>query len=130
MNLTNNRGATVVFMKGKKKVSKSQSQTRGKKILKKPWVPPHPWLPHPHQVTVEQCCQYLQLRDYPILVNPTLEERFQDQRKFAEYATPLLKVANPRANPLILSTLLRAKWFEVMNTETGRLCYSQPTAGI
>ena len=70
-------------------------------------------------VTVEQCCQYLGLRDYPILVNQTLKERFKDKRKFDVFATPLLKIANPRAHPLILSTLLRAKWYEVMNTETG-----------
>ena len=110
-------------MIGKKKVRKSL--TRAKKIRKKPWVPSVPWEPHPLQVTVEQCLKYLNLRDYPVQVNQTQKERFKDRQKFADYATPLLKIANPRAHPLILSTLLRAKWFEVMNTETGGLCYSQ-----
>ena len=80
---------------------------------------PTPWLPHPKQLTVSECCEHLEVRDYPMLVNETLQERFKDRRKFDAYAAPLLKIANPRAHPLILSTLLRAKWYEVMNTETG-----------
>ena len=109
-------GAKVVVM-----ISASGQKVKRFKLSgKQPkrWVPPHPWVPHPHQITVEQCCQYLQLRDYPLHVNQTLQERFKNKRKFDEYATPLLKIANPRVHPLILSTLLRAKWFEVMNTET------------
>jgi len=82
------------------------------------WVPPHPWVPYPHQVTVEQCCQYLELTDYPIVVNEDLKEKFKDKKVFDDYALPLLKSANPTAHPLTLSTLMRAKWFEVMNTET------------
>ena len=121
-------GAKIVFM-----ISASGQKVKRYKLSGKTtqrWVAPHPWVPHPHQVTVEQCCQYLELRDYPIQVNPTLKERFKDKRKFDDYATPLLKVVNPRAHPLILSTLLRAKWFEVMKTETGGLCYSQTTSQV
>ena len=67
---------------------------------------------------MEQCCQFLELNDYPIVVNEDLKEKFKDKSVFDEYALPLLKSANPTAHPLTLSTLLRAKWFEVMNTET------------
>ena len=52
------------------------------------------------------------------MVNEELKERFKDKRVFDEFALPLLKISNPTAHPLTLSTLLRAKWFEVMNTET------------
>ena len=110
-------GAKIVFM-----VSASGQKVKRYKLSGKTpqrWVAPHPWVPHPNQVTVDQCCQYLELRDYPIQVNQSLQERFKDKRKFDVFATPLLKIANPRAHPLILSTLLRAKWYEVMNTETG-----------
>ena len=69
-------------------------------------------------MTVEQCCQYLELTDYPIVVNEDLKEKFKDKKVFDDYALPLLKSANPTAHPLTLSTLMRAKWFEVMNTET------------
>ena len=69
-------------------------------------------------MTVEQCCQYLELTDYPIVVNEELKEKFKDKKVFDDYALPLLKSANPTAHPLTLSTLMRAKWFEVMNTET------------
>ena len=61
---------------------------------------------------------YLELKDYPIVVNEGLKEKFKDKKVFDDYALPLLKTANPNAHPLTLSTLIRAKWFEVMNTET------------
>ena len=108
--------ARVVFM-----VSASGQQIKKIKMTPKDttrWVPPHPWVPYPNQVTVEQCCLYLELKDYPILVNTELQEKFKNKAVFDEYALPLLKTANPSAHPLTLSTLLRAKWFEVMNTET------------
>ena len=95
-----------------------------KPIPKKKWVAPQPWVAHPNQVTVEQCCKYYNLNDYPILVNGSLKEKFKDFKKFEEYAIPLMVIANPAAHPLILNILLKAKWFEVMKT-TG-LCYSQP----
>lgn len=108
--------ARVVFM-----VSASGQQIKKIKMTPKDttrWVPPHPWVPYPNQVTVEQCCLFLELKDYPIVVNKELQEKFQNKAVFDEYALPLLKMANPTAHPLTLSTLLRAKWFEVMNTET------------
>ena len=67
---------------------------------------------------MEQCCQFLELKDYPIVVNEELKEQWKNKQVFDSYALPLLKLANPSAHPLTLSTLLRAKWFEVMNTET------------
>ena len=109
-------GAKIVLMVSASGQKVKRFKLSGKES--KRWVAPHPWVPHPHQVTVEQCRQYLGLRDYPILVNNTLKERFKDKRQFDNYATPLLRIANPGAHPLLLSTLLRAKWFEVMNTET------------
>ena len=108
--------ARVVFM-----VSASGQQIKKVKMTPKEttrWVPPHPWVPYPNQVTVEQCCLFLELKDYPIVVNKELQEKFQNKAVFDEYALPLLKMANPSAHPLTLSTLLKAKWFEVMNTET------------
>jgi len=108
--------AKIVIM-----VSASGQQVKKIKLSTKDttrWVPPHPWIPYPHQVTVEQCCQYLELKDYPIVVNEDLKEKFKDKKVFDDYALPLLKSANPSAHPLTLSTLMRAKWFEVMNTET------------
>lgn len=108
--------ARVVFM-----VSASGQQIKKIKMTPKDttrWVPPHPWVPYPNQVTVEQCCLFLELKDYPIVVTKELQEKFQDKAVFDAYALPLLKMANPSAHPLTLSTLLRAKWFEVMNTET------------
>ena len=73
---------------------------------------------------MEQCCQFLELKDYPIVVNEELKEQWKNKQVFDSYALPLLKLANPSAHPLTLSTLLRAKWFEVMNTETADSCSS------
>ena len=103
------------------KVSASGQKVKKFKMTPKEmkgWVPSHPWVPHPNQVTVEQCCLYLELQDYPIIVTKELQEKFQKKDVFDEYALHLLKIANPRAHPLTLMTLLKAKWFEVMNTET------------
>lgn len=61
---------------------------------RKNWVPSHPWVPHPNQVTVEECCLYLELQDYPIIVTKELKEKFQNKDLFDEYALPLLKIAN------------------------------------
>lgn len=108
--------ARVVYM-----VSASGQQIKKIKMTPKEttrWVPPHPWVPYPNQVTVEQCCLFLELQDYPIVVTKELQEKFQNKDVFDEFALPLLKIANPSAHPLTLSTLLKAKWFEVMNTET------------
>ena len=108
--------ARVVYM-----VSASGQQIKKIKMTPKEttrWVPPHPWVPYPNQVTVEQCCLFLELQDYPIVVTKELQEKFQNKDVFDEFALPLLKIANPSAHPLTLTTLLKAKWFEVMNTET------------
>ena len=83
------------------------------------WKPPRPWVPYPTQATVEQVCTFLKLIDYPILVTEQLKLRYQDKQAFFDYALPLLRGVNPRAHPLILRTLVQAKWFEVMNTLTG-----------
>ena len=52
------------------------------------------------------------------MVNEELKEQWKNKQVFDSYALPLLQLANPSAHPLTLATLLRAKWFEVMNTET------------
>ena len=106
--------AKIVYM-----VSATGQQVKRFKVEgKQRWTPPQPWIPFPTQVTVQQCCTFFQLRDYPIIVNQNLKERFKDKKQFDKFAIPLLGNANPTAHPLILATLLRAKWFEVMNTET------------
>jgi len=107
--------ATVIYMKNSagvmvKKYNVHKESTR--------WVPPHPWVPYKTQVTVEQVCQYLEMVDYPIVMNEDLRKRFQDKQAFDDFATPLFRKVNPDAHPLTLKTLVKAKWFEVMNTST------------
>jgi len=105
--------ATVIYIKNAagqkiKKVSAQKESSR--------WVPPHPWVPYKNQVTVEQVCQFLEMVDYPIAMNESLKEKFKDKDVFDEYARPLFTKVNPNAHPLTLMTLIKAKWFEVMNT--------------
>lgn len=107
--------ATVIYMRNSagvmvKKYNVHKESTR--------WVPPHPWVPYKTQVTVEQVCQYLEMVDYPIVMNEDLKKRFQDKQVFEDFATPLFRKVNPDAHPLTLKTLVKAKWFEVMNTNT------------
>jgi len=82
------------------------------------WVPPHPWVPYRTQVTVEQVCQFLEMTDYPIVANEYLRKKFEDKQAFEDYARPLFEKVNPDAHPLTLMTLIKAKWFELMNYNT------------
>eukprot|EP00092_Neocalanus_flemingeri_P027088 GFUD01029374.1.p1 GENE.GFUD01029374.1~~GFUD01029374.1.p1 ORF type:complete len:378 (-),score=111.66 GFUD01029374.1:57-1190(-) len=107
--------ATVIYIKNAagQKVKKYTIQKESTR-----WVPPHPWVPYKNQVTVEQVCQFLEMVDYPIAVNEVLKKKFEDKPTFDDYAFPLFQKVNPNAHPLTLRTLVKAKWFEVMNTCT------------
>ena len=48
---------------------------------------------------MEQCCQFLELKDYPIVVNEELKEQWKNKQVFDSYALPLLKLANPALTP-------------------------------
>lgn len=80
------------------------------------FIPGRPWIPYQTQVTVDQVCKFLEMNDYPIPVTDTLKESWKNKEAFNDYATPLFRRVNPKAHPLVLDTLVRAKWFEVMNT--------------
>jgi len=107
--------ATVLYIKNAagQKIKKYSTQKESNR-----WVPPHPWVPYKNQVTVEQVCQFLEMVDYPIAMNEVLKEKFKDKQAFDDYARPLFQKVNPNAHPLTLMTLIKAKWFEVMNTYT------------
>jgi len=106
--------ATVMYMKNsagqvvKKYAVPPKESTR--------WVPPHPWVPYRTQVTVEQVCQFLEMSDYPIVANEVLKKKWEDYQAFDDYARPQFEKVNPDAHPLTLNTLIKAKWFEMMNT--------------
>ena len=70
-------------------------------------------------ITVEQCCLYLELKDYPIVFNKELKEKFKDKKAFHEYAIKLFKTVDPEAHPLHLQTLNKVKWSEFMKTVAG-----------
>jgi len=82
------------------------------------FIPGRPWIPYQTQVTVDQVCKFLEMKDYPIPVTEGLKESFKNKQIFNDYATPLFRRVNPKAHPLVLETLVKAKWFEVMNTFT------------
>ena len=63
--------------------------------------------------SVNNCCLYLGLSDYPIIVTEQLKERLKDKNLFFAYVGQLLSSANPGANHLFLTTLIGAKWHEV-----------------
>ena len=69
--------------------------------------------------SVANCCLYLGLNDYPIIVTEQLKEMFKDKNLFFDYAAKLLSSANSGANHLFLATLIGAKWQEVMKTDPG-----------
>ena len=67
-----------------------------------------------HMITsVKNCCLYLGLSDYPVMVTEQLKERFKDKNLFFQFAGQLLSSANSGANHLFLAALIGAKWQEV-----------------
>ena len=105
-----NPSKKLILMKGMDRVVKTMTMKSPPKF-----VPPHAWVPYPRQVTVKQVCDSLAVNDYPMILNEKQKLKFQDKKIFDDYALPLLASANPTAHPLILFTLLKAKWHEVMN---------------
>jgi len=81
------------------------------------FTPSKPWIPYRSQVSVAQVCKYLEMKDVVILSTPALRHKCKDRTFFDSIARPLLRRANPDSHPLVLDTLVRAKWFEVMNVE-------------
>lgn len=81
------------------------------------FVPRKPWIPYRSQVSVAQVCKYLETKDVVILSSPALRHKCKDRTYFDSIARPLLRRANPDTHPLVLDTLIRAKWFEIMNIE-------------
>ena len=75
--------------------------------------------------SVKNCCLYLGLSDYPIIVTEQLKERFKDKNLFFEYAGQLLSSANPGVNHLFLTTLIGAKWQEGMKAASGSYHFFQ-----
>jgi len=95
----------------KKKTFSSKKEKRVK------FVPNKPWIPFKTQVSVQQVCQYLEMKDVLIKSTPALRITCRDRKFFNELARPLARKANPDAHPYVMATFLRAKWFELMNTE-------------
>ena len=62
-------------------------------------------------------CQYLEMRDIPLASSATLRTTCRDRGFFDSLARPLARTANPNTHPLVMDTFLRAKWFELMNTQ-------------
>ena len=54
--------------------------------------------------------------DCHIEVTKALQNTFEDLNYFENSVKKSYKLTNPDAHPLVLSTLIKAKWFEVMNT--------------
>ena len=78
------QGKVLVRRKAAAKKVQDKVPVRRKTIHKKKWLACQPYVAHPNQVTVEQCCMYYNLKDYPILVHESLKEKFKDYKKFEE----------------------------------------------
>ena len=74
-------------------------------------------VPRTKQVSEGQVGQYLNMVDYPISINTFLKKILEDKDDFEAYAISLFKSVNPYAHHLTLMTLVKDKWFEVMNAE-------------
>jgi len=79
----------------------------------------NPNKPGKNQVSVAQACKFLGLKDYPVPINENNKQFFSIRSNFDDYYLPLVASVNRGANPLSIKTLVKAKWFEVLQAKMG-----------
>jgi len=79
----------------------------------------NPTIPGKNQITVNMACRFLGLKDYPVPINENNIQFFKNQSNFEAYYLPLVASVNMGANPLSVKTLVKAKWFEVIQSKLG-----------
>eukprot|EP00092_Neocalanus_flemingeri_P036191 GFUD01039407.1.p1 GENE.GFUD01039407.1~~GFUD01039407.1.p1 ORF type:complete len:564 (+),score=104.47 GFUD01039407.1:133-1824(+) len=94
----------------------TKSRTRKPMKRKEPYDPS---IPGKNQITVSQTCKYMGLKDYPVPINENNKHFFKNRANFEDYYTPLVASVNLGGNPLSIQTLVKAKWFEVMQAKLG-----------
>eukprot|EP00092_Neocalanus_flemingeri_P023802 GFUD01025827.1.p1 GENE.GFUD01025827.1~~GFUD01025827.1.p1 ORF type:complete len:539 (-),score=94.86 GFUD01025827.1:142-1758(-) len=94
----------------------TKSRTRKPMKRKEPYDPS---IPGKNQITVSQTCKYMGLKDYPVPINENNRHFFKNRSNFEDYYTPLVASVNLGGNPLSIQTLVKAKWFEVMQAKLG-----------
>ena len=97
---------------------KPPTQPRKRKPIKKK-EPYNSNKPAKNQISVTMACKFLGLKDYPIPINENNRNFFTNRSNFEDYYLPLVASVNMGANPLSIQTLVKAKWFEVIQAKLG-----------
>ena len=72
-----------------------------------------------YQMTVNMACEGLELNDYPVPISQSNKDFFKIWSNFESYFLPLACSVNVGAHPLEIKTLVKAKWFEVLQAKEG-----------
>ena len=97
---------------------KSSGYRRKKSVVQKTLF--HTSSASKNQISVNHTCKFLGLNDYPVIETQN-KERWSDEDSFIRYVLPLLASVNPGSSMLKLATLVKAKWFEVMERKEGQI---------
>ena len=65
-------------------------------------------------ITVREVCQYFKLNEFPVAVTERSRQGWAELGKFEKFYLPLVATVNPASDPLVLKTLVQAKWMEII----------------
>ena len=66
------------------------------------------------RITAREISQYFKLNEFPLAVSERSREVWADRGKFERFYLPLVATVNPASDPLVLKTLVQAKWMEMI----------------
>ena len=70
-------------------------------------------------ITVREVCRYFALNEFPLALTERSPEIWAQLEKFEKFYLPLVATVNPASDPLVLRTLVQAKWKEIMEGRGG-----------
>merc|ERR1712150_209563 len=80
-------------------------------------------------ITVREVCQHFKLNEFPVAVTERSRRVWAELGKFEKFYLPLVATVNPASDPLVLRTLVQAKWMEIIEDKGGnnrRLQFTNP----
>ena len=71
-------------------------------------------------ISVQEVARYFHLNEFPVAVTERSREVWAELDKFEKFYLPLVATVNPASDPLVLRTLVQAKWMEIVGGDGGR----------
>ena len=71
-------------------------------------------------ITAQEVARYFQLNEFPMAVTERSRKVWAQLDKFEKFYLPLVATVNPASDPLVLRTLVQAKWMEILGGNGGK----------